>query len=53
MVVLELALERHKAGALEDDVALRVGQDVLLDPVAAVGVGVGQVVERDARVLDS
>ena len=50
VIVVQLALQRREARALQDDVSLRIGQDLLLDPVAAFRVGVGEAVERDAGV---
>jgi hypothetical protein len=42
------ALERYEAYALQDDVSPRVGQDLLLDPIASVPRRVVNSIRRNA-----
>src|SRR5580700_10449289 len=48
MIVRELALERFEANFLEHDVAVRIGENFLMNPVAAAILSVGQFKSRDA-----
>ena len=49
MEISERALERHEPNALENDVAPRIGQDLFLDPIAAVSGRVVNPICRNAR----
>ena len=47
-IIRKRALQRHEADFLQHDVAIRIGEDFFLDPVASLQFGVGQFVNWNA-----
>ena len=47
-IVGQCALQRDEADSLQHDVAVRIGEDFLLDPVTSLQFGVRQFVNRNA-----
>ena len=49
-VVGQRALQRHEADSLQYDIAVRIGEDFFLDPVASLHFCVRQLVNRNSRL---
>ena len=47
-IIGELSLQRFEANLLQNHVAVRIGEDLLVNPVAATAIGVGQFKGGDA-----
>ena len=47
-IIGKRALQRNKTYLLQDDVAVRIREDFLLDPVSSLQFGVGQFVDWDS-----
>src|SRR5579864_8246404 len=48
VIVRELTLQRLEANFLQNDVAVRVGEDFLVDAIESAGAGIGQLKGGDA-----